>query len=241
MYVHVRGPASDMRLGHTHMHKLKITNCKNHIEELTLTNGTHTIGRSMDSTLRLESDEVSRLHARLFIDQNRCELIDEGSKNGTFVNGNRITSYYLNNGDMVRIGRFNLQFISDIAKPPATEKNGVSFVFFILPILIAFAVLFFYQWRITGKTKLQLAERTAQYLAEKNKEVLYLGEYSSIDLTNLPPGVIQVAVWDRNGKLRAQYPPDAELPDNVRGRSSHIIPIYYESVKVGTLWMKYKL
>lgn len=219
------------------MHKLKITNCKNHIEEITLINGTHTIGRSLDSTLRLEGDEVSRLHARLLVNQTLCELIDEGSKNGTFINGNRITSYYLQNNDIIQIGRFNLQFISDTAKPHIPPKKRWKTLVF----LTAALVLFLYQMTVTGRTKLQLAERTAQYLAERNKEALYLGEYTSIDLTNLPPEIIQVAVWDRNGKLRAQYPPDAEPPDNVRGGASNITPIYYESVQVGTLWIKYRL
>lgn len=218
------------------MHKLKIINCKNHIEELTLTNGTYTIGRSMDSTLRLEGDEVSRLHARLFIDQNRCQLIDEGSKNGTFVNGNRITSCYLKNGDIIRIGRFNLQFISDTAKShiPAPQKRWKPLIPFI-PMFIMF-ILLLYQIAVIKRVKLELSRRTAQYLAEKNKEALYLGEYSSIDLTNLPKEVKQVAVWDRNGILRAKYPSDTPIPDE----TSDTIPIYYESTKVGTLWINYK-
>lgn len=216
------------------MHKIKITNCKNHIEEITLASGSYTIGRSLDSTLRLEGEEVSRLHARLFVSPTRCELIDEGSKNGTLVNGNRIASHYLNDGDIIRIGRFNLKYISDNIKPEKNEKSGVRHLFsFFLICLVIIAGFFFYQNRITKKT---LAQRTAQYLAERNKEALYLGEYASIDLTNLPTGVIQVAIWDRNGILRAgAQPPDAGGPNEIN------IPIYYESVRVGTLWMKYKL
>lgn len=215
------------------MHKLKITNCKNHIEEITLPIGSYTIGRSLDSTLRLEGEEVSRLHARLLVNHTRCELVDEGSKNGTLVNGNRITSYYLNDGDTIKIGRFNLRYISDTIKP---EKSGVRHHFF--PIIgltltaIILAGFFFYQNRLTKKT---LAQRTAQYLAERNKEALYLGEYTSIDLTNLPQGVVQVAIWDRHGVLRAgAQPEDGQGP-------ALTIPIYYESVQVGTLWMRYKL
>lgn len=215
------------------MHKLKITNCKNHIEEITLPIGSYTIGRSLDSTLRLEGEEVSRLHARLLVNHTRCELVDEGSKNGTLVNGNRITSYYLNDGDTIKIGRFNLSYISDTIKP---EKSGVRHHFF--PIIgltltaIILAGFFFYQNRLTKKT---LAQRTAQYLAERNKEALYLGEYTSIDLTNLPQGVVQVAIWDRNGVLRAgAQPEDGQGP-------ALTIPIYYESVQVGKLWMRYKL
>lgn len=216
------------------MQKLKITNCKNHIEEFTLAGGSYTFGRSLDSTLRLEGEEVSRLHAKLLVNSTRCELIDEGSKNGTLVNGNRITSRYLNDGDTIKIGRFNLKYISDTIKPE--EKSGVRHHFFpiigITLILLVFSGFSFYQNKLTKKT---LAQRTAQYLAERNKEALYLGEYASIDLTNLPQDVIQVAIWDRNGILRAgPQPEDGQGP-------ALTIPIYYESVMVGKLWMRYKL
>lgn len=238
------------------MYKLKITNCKNHIEEITLTEGIHNIGRSLDSTLRLEGEEVSRLHARLFVKPNLCELVDEGSKNGTFINGNRITSNFLNDGDIIKIGRFNLQFTSDIAEHHK-EKRRIKIPFLkisLVSVFIIFSGLFLYQKSTGQKTKIILAERTAQYLAERNKEALYLGEYDSINLTNLPPEIEQVAIWDRHGNLRATQPPGIDSIDvqvDVRGDASHIrkigntveiyTPIYYESVHVGTLWMVYKL
>lgn len=230
------------------MHKLKITNCKNHIEEFTLSEGSHTIGRSLDSTIRLESDEVSRIHARLLVNPNHCVLIDEHSKNGTFIHNNRIQSHYLHDGDIINIGRFNIHFLSDSAKPHFIENKEpkIKIIAVLLVIgLVFFASFSFYQKTQTKKVKLKLAERTAQYLAEKNKESLYLGEYDSIDLTKLPPGITQAAVWDRNGVLRS-HQPVANPPPDVRGRASNIqneisTPIYYESTKVGTLWIKYKL
>lgn len=99
------------------MHKLKIKNCKNHIEEITLNEGIHSIGRTLDSTLRLEGEEVSRIHARLLVNHTECILIDEKSKNGTFLNKQRINSSYLKDGDIIQIGKFDLQFTSDSSRP----------------------------------------------------------------------------------------------------------------------------
>lgn len=240
------------------MHRLKITNCRNHIDQITLTEGTHTIGRTLDSTLRLEGEEVSRLHARLLIRSNLCELIDESSKNGTFINGKRIKSQLLQNGDKIQIGKFNIQFTTDSAKPhylSGSNKNIPKQRF--LKIIIALSLListglFFYQYLSTKKTSFHLAERTAEYLAEKNKEALYLGEYDSINLANLPKQVIQISIWDRNNTLRANHPKDAEtLPGpkktdtiqtyKTRGKIQINMPIYYDSIRVGTLGIIYKL
>ena len=93
------------------MHRLRITNCKSHIEEVTLKNGSYSLGRSFESSIRLESTEISRLHARLLIGNHECEVIDESSANGTFVNGEKVISHRLRNGDIIGVGKFKLEFI----------------------------------------------------------------------------------------------------------------------------------
>lgn len=240
------------------MHKLKITNCKNHIEDFTLTDGIHTIGRSLDSTLRLEGHEVSRFHARLLVNNLQCELIDERSTNGTFINGKRITSSCLYNGDIIRVGKFNLQFTSDAAKPHTKwheEKKNFKIPSLLIGLFLGlsiFAGLFFYQQNISYQTKLMLSGRTAQYLAERNKEALYLGEFDSLNLTNMPKEVLQAAIWDRYGNPRVYYPSgNAPLTEYIKCDKSNCsrngnkleiyAPIYYESTCVGTLWLIYRL
>lgn len=65
-----------------------------------------TIGRSPDATIMLEDAEVSRLHAR--VTRNAAgafEIADENSRNGTFVNGRRLSAAQtLAYGDKVRVG-----------------------------------------------------------------------------------------------------------------------------------------
>src|SRR4051812_50122749 len=66
------------------------------------------IGRSTPGLGSLGGDtEISRVHARVFHDPSgRLTVEDLGSTNGTFVNGNRIsTATPLNPGDQVRVGQ----------------------------------------------------------------------------------------------------------------------------------------
>jgi two-component system cell cycle sensor histidine kinase/response regulator CckA len=64
-----------------------------------------TIGRSPDATIMLDDPEVSRLHARLSrTEAGLFQLEDLGSRNGTFVNGDRVESCGLSFGDKIRVG-----------------------------------------------------------------------------------------------------------------------------------------
>ncbi len=70
--------------------------------------GESTLGRSRENDLVLADDEqVSRRHAVIAWDGQRCSVTDLASSNGTFVNGNRIpphTPYPLHSGDRLRLG-----------------------------------------------------------------------------------------------------------------------------------------
>ncbi|RVW01374.1 FHA domain-containing protein [Rhodococcus xishaensis] len=66
-----------------------------------------TVGRSSDADVALESDpEVSRLHATIEWIGTGWTIVDDGlSRNGTFVNGERISGRRrLRNGDSIRMG-----------------------------------------------------------------------------------------------------------------------------------------
>jgi predicted component of type VI protein secretion system len=67
------------------------------------------VGRARDCDLPLESGYVSRYHARLEMHNNSWTVADEGSKNGVYVNGQRITGAWgLHPGDSVRVGDYTL-------------------------------------------------------------------------------------------------------------------------------------
>ncbi|MDH3265472.1 MAG: FHA domain-containing protein [Gammaproteobacteria bacterium] len=69
-----------------------------------------TIGRTAQNDIHLNASYVSRRHAVVVTDQDTTRIIDWGSKNGVFVNSNRITEHFLRNGDQVTIGTAEFRY-----------------------------------------------------------------------------------------------------------------------------------
>jgi pSer/pThr/pTyr-binding forkhead associated (FHA) protein len=68
------------------------------------------IGRSLSAHLRFEDPTVSRRHAVLIVEPEGVRVLDDRSLNGVFVNGERIVSRLLADGDEIVIGRYRLRF-----------------------------------------------------------------------------------------------------------------------------------
>jgi DNA-binding winged helix-turn-helix (wHTH) protein len=68
--------------------------------------GENVIGREEDAVAWIESASVSRRHAQIVISEGKATLEDLGSKNGTFVGGQRVTGpLVLADNKEIRIGR----------------------------------------------------------------------------------------------------------------------------------------
>jgi len=79
--------------------------------EYKLTDGECTIGRHPDCTIQLDSNMVSRHHARIVSEGQSFLLEDLGSGNGTVLNGKRITEpTRLQNDDRIKFGPLLLRF-----------------------------------------------------------------------------------------------------------------------------------
>ncbi len=77
--------------------------------EVMLNAGENLLGRVENGVVWLSSPTVSRRHARISIEDGRAILEDLASKNGTFVNGCRITApIALTDGDTFRLGRVTI-------------------------------------------------------------------------------------------------------------------------------------
>jgi ABC transport system ATP-binding/permease protein len=71
------------------------------------------VGRGADNDLTLPFPTVSTRHARLLADSSGCRILDLGSANGTFVNGDELPvkeERALREGDVVQIGPFTLRY-----------------------------------------------------------------------------------------------------------------------------------
>jgi len=61
--------------------------------------------------LNLEDDQLSKLHAMIFVDEEgRVGILDLVSKNGTFVNGDEVESQLLRTGDVIEFGETKITF-----------------------------------------------------------------------------------------------------------------------------------
>jgi two-component system, cell cycle response regulator len=63
------------------------------------------IGRADDAQIHLDDDRISRHHAKLqVLADGRVGLVDLGSRNGTYRNGEQISAAFLQDGDKIQIG-----------------------------------------------------------------------------------------------------------------------------------------
>ena len=67
-----------------------------------------TVGRAPRADFILDAALVSRLHCRLTAADDKVEVVDLSSTNGTYVNDKRIERAHLKTGDRLRIGRVEL-------------------------------------------------------------------------------------------------------------------------------------
>lgn len=87
-----------------------------------------TLGKAASNAVALEHDEtVSRLHAVLENLGHAWSLRDLGSRNGTFLNGEKITAErVLRSGDEVRVGKSRLIFWEVRTSGTALDEETVS-------------------------------------------------------------------------------------------------------------------
>ncbi len=74
--------------------------------EFELLDGVNIVGRGPDAAIRLNAPGISRHHARIIVRNGHITIEDLGSKNGTYVGGQRINATReLKDGDEIRLSR----------------------------------------------------------------------------------------------------------------------------------------
>ena len=76
-----------------------------------------TIGRAYSNLLRLEGEEISRVHVIVYRRGEDYVLRDLDSKNGVMLNGQKVMNALLGEGDQIQVGNYLLVF-----DPPETFK-----------------------------------------------------------------------------------------------------------------------
>ena len=84
------------------------------------------IGRDLNNDIVINDPEVSRRHARLFVQGSSYVIEDLGSTNGSMVNGQRIVGpYNLNSGEEITFGE-KIHLVFESTQPVSGEATVVS-------------------------------------------------------------------------------------------------------------------
>jgi len=94
--------------------------------EIALNAGENLLGRDENAIVWIDDPEVSRRHARIVVGESGATLEDLGSKNGTFVRGEKIRdAVSLKEGDLITIGPSSMIFqVYRHTDPTASAEGG---------------------------------------------------------------------------------------------------------------------
>ncbi len=83
------------------------------LKEIPLSKERTTIGRKASNDIQIDNLAVSGEHAVIVTIMNDSFLEDLGSTNGTIVNGNPVKKHFLQNNDVVELGKYKLKFLAE--------------------------------------------------------------------------------------------------------------------------------
>lgn len=89
------------------------------LKEIPLIKERTTIGRKPHNDVQIDNLAISGEHAVVVAILNDCFLEDLNSTNGTFVNGQSIKKHFLQNNDVIELGKYRLKFVAEARQAPA--------------------------------------------------------------------------------------------------------------------------
>jgi pSer/pThr/pTyr-binding forkhead associated (FHA) protein len=99
------------------------------LKEINLTKERTTIGRKPHNDIQIDNLAVSGEHAVIVTILQDSFLEDLGSTNGTVVNGQSVKKHFLQNNDVIELGKYKLKYVNEspagVAKAADFEKTMV--------------------------------------------------------------------------------------------------------------------
>ncbi|HXY98153.1 MAG TPA: AAA family ATPase [Steroidobacteraceae bacterium] len=83
------------------------------VQEVPLRIGRLIVGRTPDNDIHIDSRFVSRHHCQIITTAHSCVIEDLNSTNGIYVKSARVRRHYLNDGDVVLIGKHELIYVDE--------------------------------------------------------------------------------------------------------------------------------
>ena len=91
------------------------------LKEIQLTKERMTIGRKPHNDIQIDNLAISGEHAAIMTILDDSFLEDLNSTNGTVVNGQQIKKHFLQNNDVIELGKYKLKFLCE---KPLPEEGG---------------------------------------------------------------------------------------------------------------------
>lgn len=98
------------------------------LKEIPLNKERTTIGRKAQNDIQIDNLAISGEHAVIVTILNDSFLEDLNSTNGTFVNGQQVKKHFLQNNDVIELGKYRLKYVNEgvaQAAQPDFEKTMV--------------------------------------------------------------------------------------------------------------------
>jgi predicted component of type VI protein secretion system len=92
------------------------------LKEIPLDKERVTIGRKPHNDIQIDNLAISGAHAVVVTILNDAFLEDLDSTNGTFVNGRQIKKHFLQNGDVIELGKYRLKYVKE-ANPSVSQDD----------------------------------------------------------------------------------------------------------------------
>ncbi len=105
------------------MTTIRVFQANREIDRVFLHDGAIEIGRDVRSRIHLDSSDISLHHGRIFKDEDGFHYQDNGSTNGSLLNGSPVTEAPLKNGDIIQIGDYQLIFSESASPYSASERT----------------------------------------------------------------------------------------------------------------------
>src|SRR5260370_5940611 len=99
------------------------------LKEIGLTKERTTMGRTRQNDIQIDNLAVSGEHAVIVTILQDSFLEDLGSTHGTVVNGQPLKKHFLQNNDIIELGKYKLKHVNEAvarhSKPPDSDQTMV--------------------------------------------------------------------------------------------------------------------
>jgi len=92
------------------------------LKEIPLDKERVTIGRKPQNDIQIDNLAISGAHAVVVTILHDAFLEDLDSTNGTFVNGQQIKKHFLQNNDVIELGKYRLKYVKEVSHQVAQDE-----------------------------------------------------------------------------------------------------------------------